>query len=153
MAVQLGNYDPTQQVIVFNGVIIDGYADDTFIKVSRNEDTWMFKPSNSGGGARARNPNRSGKFEFTLHGGSPSNAYLSTIARTDELAGTGVGECSVVDRTSTGSSSGGGAGAFAAQAWVVKPADYERQKEVGNVTWTIEAVDVNIIHTGLQPLT
>jgi hypothetical protein len=147
MAVQLGNYDPTQQAVIFNGVIIDGYADDTFIKVTRNEDTWMFKPSNSGGGARSRNPNRSGRFEFTLHSGSPSNAYLSTIARTDELAGTGVGECQVSDRNTTG------AKCFAAQAWVVKPADYERQKEVGNITWIIEGVDVEITHVGLTPLT
>ena len=146
MPVVLGTYDPSQQTIVFNGTIIDGYADDTFIKVSRNEDTFMFKPSNSGGGARSRNPNRSGRFEFTLHGGSPSNAYLSTLARTDELAGTGVGECLVVDRNTAAAS------CFGAQAWIVKPADFERQKEIGNVSWVIESVDVFIQHDGLVPL-
>lgn len=146
-SVPLGTYDPTEQLVVFNSVQIDGYGPDTFIKVSRNEDGWSFQPSNSGGGARSRNPNKSGRFEFTLLASSPANALLSAIAVTDELTAEGVGECFVKDRSSDGAS------CFAQNAWVVKHPDYERMKEVGTVTWIIETDDVNIIHAGLLAVT
>lgn len=145
MSVLLGSYDPTQVNIVFAGVIIDGFAPDTFVKATRNEDTWTFQPSNSGGGGRSRNPNKSGRFEFTLHAASPSNGYLSTIARTDELTATGIGECQVKDRTSLNSK------CFAQQAWVIKPADFERQKELGAITWIIETPEISIDHDGIVP--
>lgn len=140
-----GTYDPTEQVIVFLDNIIDGYAEETFIKASRNADGWSFKPSNSGGGARNRNPNKSGRFEFTLHGGSPSNAILSGIADADERDGTGIGQCFVKDRSSDG------ARCFAQFAWIVKHPDYERMKEIGDITWIIETDDIEIAHAGLIP--
>lgn len=135
-------YDPTQQTIVFNSRQIDGFGKDTFIKVSRDEDTWSYQPSNSGKGARSRNPNKAGKFEFTLAAWSPANALLSAIARQDELRGTGVGECFVKDRTTAA------AYCQAANAWIVKPPDYERQKELGEITWIIQADEVDILHDG-----
>lgn len=139
----LGTYDPTEQFITFAGQLIDGFAPGTFIKVSRNEDGWTFFPSNSGGGARARNPNKSGRFEFTLLRSSPANAILSAIAVADELSGSGVGECLVVDRSTAAAS------CMAQNAWIMKVADYERAKEVGEITWIIETDDVTIIHDGL----
>lgn len=141
----LGTYDPTEQVVVFNGLLIDGYAAGTFIKVSRNEDAVTFQPSNSGGGARSRNPNKSGRFEFTLLAASPANGLLSAIALADELRGEGVGECMVKDRSSFNSL----AICEAQNAWVVKQADFERAKEVGEVTWIIESDELLIAHAGL----
>lgn len=147
MPVLLGNYDPTQQNVSLGGVIIDGFADGTFIKASRNQDTWTYQPSNSGGGARSRNPDKSGTIEFTLHAASPSNSYLSTLCRTDELAGTGVTDCQVNDRTTAQAS------VAAAQAWIKKPADFERQKELGEITWVVECAELVITHDGLIPVT
>ena len=141
----LGSYDPTRQNVVFGDVPIDGFADGTFIKVSRNQDTWTYQPGNSGKGARSRNPDKSGRFEFTLHAGSPSNAYLSSIARTDELLATGIGSCQVKDRTTLS------AKCFAQQAWVIKPPDWERQKTIGEITWIIETDEVDVTHDGLVP--
>jgi hypothetical protein len=132
MPLLLGNYDPALMNVVVGGVIIDGYADGTFIKASRNQDLWSYQPSNSGGGSRSRNPDRSGRIEFTLHAGSPSNAYLGTLCRTDELLGTGVVETQVKDRSTAA------AAVDAAQSWIVKMADFERQKEVGEINWVIE---------------
>lgn len=145
-ALTLGTYDPTEQTIVFNGVLIDGYAPGTFIKASRNEDGWTFHASNSGGGARARNPNKSGRFEFTLLASSPSNGVLSAFAVADELTAQGVGECLVKDRSTLA------AQCFAQNAWIVKHADYERMKEVGEITWIVETDDLGIAHDGLAPL-
>lgn len=143
MSVQLGSYDPTEQVLVVAGNLIDGYAPDTFIKVSRNQDGWTFQPSNSGGGARSRNPDKSGTIEVTLLAASPSNAVLSAIAIADELSAEGIGECFVKDRSSPTAS------CFARNAWIKKHPDYERAKEVGTVTWVLETDDVSIVHDGL----
>lgn len=136
------SYDPTQQTIVFDNVLLDGYGPDTFIKVSRDEDTWSYQPSNSGRGARSRNPNKAGKFEFTLLASSPSNALLSAIARADELTGAGVGNVFVKDRTTAA------AYCKAQNGWIVKPPDYERQKELGAITWVIQTDQVDIFHDG-----
>jgi hypothetical protein len=137
------SYDPTEVTIVFAGQQIDGYGPGTFIKVSRNEDTWSFQPSLSGSGARSRNPNKSGRFEFTLLAASPSNAFLSSMIEADEFNGTGVGECQVKDRGTDD------AKCAAQNAWVVKTADFERGKEVGEITWVIETDEVEIVHDGL----
>ncbi len=144
-AMLLGTYDPTEQDVIFNGQLIDGFAPGTFIKVSRNEDGWSYQPSNSGGGSRSRNPNRSGRFEFTLLAASPSNAVLSSFAEADELSGEGVGEVFVQDRSTLS------AKCRAQNGWVVKIADYERAKEVGEVTWTIESDAITMTHDGLIP--
>lgn len=143
----LGTYDPTEQDVIFNGVLIDGFAPGTFVKVSRNEDGWSFQPSNSGGGARSRNPNRSGRFEFTLLAASPSNAVLSAFADADELTGEGVGEVLVKDRSTSA------AKCQAQNGWIVKYPDYERAKETGEITWIIESDSIVIAHDGLIPNT
>jgi hypothetical protein len=136
------SYDPSKQSVTFNSIKIEGFAKGTFIKVARNQDTWTYQPNNSGGGARSRNPDKSGTFEFTLQSAHPVNAALSAIARRDELAGEGVGEAFVKDRTSAASY------CQAANAWIRKPPDWERQDEVGNQTWIIEAQEVDIFHDG-----
>lgn len=136
------SYDPTKQTAIFNSITLKGFAKGTFIKASRNQDTWTYQPNNSGGGARSRNPDKSGTVEFTIQQSSPTNAALSAIARRDEQTGEGVGEIMVKDRTTALSKVKG------ANAWIRKPADWERQDEVGNQTWIIECDDLDIFHDG-----
>jgi sulfate transport system permease protein len=40
---------------------------------------------------------------------------------------------------------------FAQNGWIVKYPDWERAKEMGEVTWVIECDDINIFHAGLIP--
>ena len=141
------SYDPAKQTVVFNNITIEGYGPGTFIKASRDEETWSYQPSNSPGqGARSRNPNKAGKFEFTLIASAAANAALSAIAVADELRGTGVGNCFVKDRSSDG------AFCKAQNAWIIKPPDYERQKELGEITWVIQAQELDIFHAGVTNL-
>ena len=67
---------------------------------------------------------------------------LSAIARSDELNGDGVGTAYVKDRTTAA------AYCKAQNAWIVKPPDYERQKELGAITWVIQSDSVDIYHDG-----
>jgi hypothetical protein len=143
--ITLGTYDPNEQDVVFKGIPIDGFAPDTFIQVTRNEDSWTFQPSMSGGGARSRNPNKSGRITLTLLAASPANGFLSAFVVADELTGEGVGECMIKDRSSAG------AFCLAQNAWIIRPPDFERAKETGTVTWVIESDDISIFHAGLIP--
>lgn len=136
-------YDPKDVIVVVKAKQIDGFAPGTFIKVSRNEDAFTFQPSNSGGGARSRNPNKSGTVEITLLNSAPSNATLSAQALADELSASGVGEFLVKDRRTDG------AQCQAQNMWIKKVPDWERAKELGETTWTFETDDLNITHAGL----
>lgn len=139
----IATYDPRKVSVSFNGQIIDGFGPDSFIKVSRDEDGWSYQPSNSGGGARSRNPNKAGSIEVTLLNKSAANAILSAFAQADELTGEGVGEFLVKDRSTEG------ALCSARNAWIKKIPDWERAKEVGVTTWVIGTDEVNVLHDGL----
>jgi hypothetical protein len=136
-------YDPKDVIFIFKTRQIDGFAAGTFIKASRNNDLFTFTPSNSGGGARNRNPDRSGKVEVTLLTSSAANKILSDIVIADELSATGVGEILILDRRTLLSK------VQCENAWIMKPADWERQKEVGEVTWILESDELIIAHDGL----
>jgi hypothetical protein len=144
--IPLGTYDPLEQDLIFNGVQISGWAEGSMIKAMRNEPLWTFKASNSGGGARCRNPNKSGRVEVTLHQGSPSNGVLSTFVQADELTAEGVGELLIKDRST------GTAKCSAQNAWIVQHPDYERAKETGELTWVFETDELLIAHDGLSPI-
>lgn len=136
-------YSPQTVNTSFLGAPIDGYGPDTFIKVAFDEDQWTYQPSNSGGGARSRNPNRAGTIEITLLASSPSNGYLSAIAIRDRQLGTGVGSFLVKDRATAAAS------CDAQNAWVQKMPDWERAKEIGQVTWILRSDRINIFHDGV----
>lgn len=140
------SYDPTEVNVTFNAVAIDGFGPDTFIEVARDEDGWSYQPSNSGPGARSRNPNKAGTITITLLASSPANALLQAIADADELSGEGVGEFFVKDRsTNTGLCQ-------AANAWIQKMPDWSRAKEVGTTVWVLRSDEIYIKHDGLLDL-
>ena len=136
-------YDPKNVTVTFNSTLVDGFGPDTIIKATRNQDGWTYQPSNSGRGARSRNPDKSGRIEITLGNHSAANALLWAIAEADELTGEGVGEVLIKDRsTST-------AQVQAENAWIMKLPDWERAKEAGVTTWILETDELNITHDGL----
>jgi hypothetical protein len=136
------SYDPTEVSTTFNGQTVDGYGPDTFIECVRDEDAWSYQPSNSGSGARSRNPNRSGTITITLIASAPANALLQAIYDVDELSGQGVGEFLVKDRTTLT------ALCEARSAWIQKPPDWTRAKELGTVTWVLRTDELIIKHDG-----
>lgn len=136
-------YDPKNVNTSFNNVNIDGYGPDTFIKVARDEDGWSYQPSNSGRGARSRNPNKAGTIEITLSATSPANGLLTAISVQDDSLGTGVGAFLVKDRSTAA------ALCSARNAWIQKRPDWERAKESGVVTWLLRSDDIHIAHDGI----
>lgn len=128
---QTFTYDPTQIFITFKGRLLGGFADGTFAKISRKEDTWTPYIGTGGEPARARNRNKSGTLVFTVMQTSPTNDFLSSEAAIDEATGLGPGALMLKDSLGTTLWAGDG-------AYLLKPAEVEYGKEVMAREWTFE---------------
>jgi hypothetical protein len=128
MSEGLKTYDPTLVTISFGAVPLVGFADGTFISASRTEDSFTHKVGADGSGARSKTANKSGLVTVTLLQTSSSNDYLSALNVADELSNAGVLPLLIKD-------AGGTSLLFAAEAYIVKPPDYENAKEILDRAW------------------
>lgn len=140
-----GTYDPAKVSLSFGKLSVIGFSDGTMVKAYRNEDTFSIKIGGDGHGTRVKNANRSGRIEFTLKNSSPSNDQLQAIAILDELSGGGINPAFVKDGSGTALAQG-------QNAWIVKIADLERAKELGDVTWIVETDLLSIQQGGTLPI-
>lgn len=136
-------YSPDQVCVVFGAERLSGFADGTFVKVERNEDTFQTKVGADGEVTRTRNLNRTGIITVTLLQTSASNAALAALAAADELSPNGVSVLPVLVKDLNGNSLH-----HAAEAWVKKPAAGEYGKEVTTREWVIEAAVLQTFEGG-----
>lgn len=137
-------YDPSKVVVTVWGIRAQEFVAGTFVKLSRDEASFMKHPSADGFTARTRNLNKAGKLEVTLQASSPTNARWSAQAMTDELTGANTGSMQITDISS------GNTAANAENAWCEKIPDLERAKELGQVVWTFDlASPVNVQFDGV----
>jgi len=134
-------YDPAEVTITFAGIIVEGYADGTFITAARNNPSFSLKVGASGEGARAKSNDRSGTVTLTLLQSSASNDLLSAQAALDEASGDGIGSLLIKDLSGTTLCS-------AETAWIQKPADVEYAKEISDRQWVLETDILNIFAGG-----
>lgn len=133
------DYRPGEISVIFDGQILTGFAEGTFINVERDEDAYTYAPSTNGGGTRTKNSNRAGKITLTLQKSSPSNQVLSDAARRDEESNDGVRPVLVRDNS--------GSDLYKAEsAYVVKIASAEEAKELPNREWILqcEVLEINL---------
>lgn len=131
-------YSPDRVILTFAGMIINGFAPDTFIEVERDEDGFMKSVGSLGDVARSRNLNRTGKVTVTLMAVAPINTLLSDFALADELDDVGVyGDLQLKDL-------GGDMVCHADTAWVLKFPKIERGKESGTVQWVFDCGEIEV---------
>lgn len=128
-------YDPRQVIITIGGVPMSGFADGTFVKVSRVSDSFSKVSGADGIVSRSKTNDFSGSIELTVAQTSPSNDILSAFMISDELTNTGV--VPVICKDVSGRTS-----LFSAFAWIRKPADTEFGKDITNRTWTLDCADL-----------
>lgn len=131
-------YDPKDYSLIVGGHIVEGFADGTFMTVSRNNDTFALTMGADGEGARAKSNDTSGTFVFTLLQTSRSNAVLSSFHNADELNNGGQVPVLVKDNN-------GDTVLEASTAWVRKPADVELAKEITSREWTLESDKLTMV--------
>ena len=140
------NYDPKQYALVFNGLLIQGFASGTFISISKDTAPFSDIVGAYGEVTRVRSHDRRATVTITLTQASRSNEDLSVALNADQRAvnGAGVGAFSLVDTL-------GRTIVSASQAWVQKAPDLSLSTELENREWEIRLADVEYFVAGIDP--
>ena len=139
-------YDPKAVALIVGGVPIGGFADGTFLKVSRSSDSFTKITGVDGVVSRSHIHDRSGECTITLAQTSPSNDILSALYKVDEESNAGVVPILIKDNNPTLGSVG--STFVAAKAWIRKLPDAEYAKEVSNRDWVFDVDDFEIFEGG-----
>ncbi len=124
------NYSPDDIIINAFDLRVQGYAKGTFVKVSRNSESFKLDVGSQGSATRVHMLDRSGKVVITLQAESETNDAFSRIARQDELTKRRTGVFQMI-------SLNGATLHHEASCFLEKPADDERGDDAGTTEWTI----------------
>lgn len=128
---QTFQYDPSQVAFNVGGVDTNGFAEGTFIKVTRNKDAFTTVVGSDGEATRVKTIDISGLLEVTLQQSSPSNDYFSSLATRDEQSSTGNVPIFMTDKNGTTI-------ARCKTGWVKKKPDSEFSNVSSNRVWVFE---------------
>lgn len=134
-------YSPDRVIVTFAGIIINGFANDTFVEVERDEDGFMKYTGSLADVARTKNLNHGGKVTVTLMSVASVNDLLCNMAFEDEVAGVSYGELLIKDTS-------GNMFCHAEIAWIQKWPKVDRAKESGTVQWVFDCADIDVFAGG-----
>ena len=129
-------YDPSEVVVSIAGptigiMVFAGYADGTFVKITRSGDAFDKKRGADGTVDRINKNAVDFEAELSLKRTSPMNAVLSGLLALDQLKNAGIFALTIKDNS--------GASLFEApQAWIKKDPDVEYADSLGNYTWKFD---------------
>ena len=124
-------YDPKKNLIIFGGVEIKGFAEDSAIEAEPLGDGITSVVGCDGETTRSLDPNQNWKVTITLAASSKSNDFLSATHIADRNTGKGILPLLFKDLS-------GRTTFFASQAWITKMPNITRQKAAGEAEWVIE---------------
>lgn len=127
-------YDPAQVIVTVGARSLSGFADGTFIRVSRDMDSFTKYVGSDSVVARTKTNNFSGSITITLMQTSPDNDYLTQLLQASEILNiqaAGIFNIKVTDKTGTSVFS-------AANAWIRKPPEVEYSREFSTREWVID---------------
>ncbi|MGJ0848188.1 phage structural protein [Tissierella praeacuta] len=115
-------YNPRLVTVMYGGMVITGFAENSMVKCERNEDNNIPHVGVLGEVSRAENADNTGKITISLAGTSP---FISILAR--KAAANEIEPISVVDMNRGGVNIGG------SEAWIVKAPPINLGKEIEEV--------------------
>lgn len=134
-------YDPANVLVLIGGIPMSGFADGTFVMVTRDEDAFTKVSGADGETSRAKSNNRSGELTLTLMQTSMSNDILSGFALLDEVSNAGIVPILVKEiGTLTILMSGEG--------WIRKFPDASYSKDIENREWVFDLASLNMFEGG-----
>jgi hypothetical protein len=125
-------YDPSEVKIVVGTFVLSGYADGTFVKITRSGDAFEKKKGADGTVDRINKNAYDFEVEITIKQTSPYNAILSGLLAADQLSNNGVFPLTITDLS--GATTGPSA-FFAPQAWIMKDPEVDYGDALKNHTW------------------
>lgn len=129
----LKNYNSKDVSMIFAGIPITGLAEDTFLSVDRNEDSYALTVGADGEGARSKSNNKSGRVTFTVMQTADCNDLLSALVAADEASSNGVGIGPLLIKDLSGRSLH-----TAEKAWIIKPATAGYARGIETREWVVE---------------
>jgi hypothetical protein len=126
----LNSYSPKQVNVSWQGIAIVGFAEDSMIRISRNEDVLMETVGARGELSLTHNANKTGEIEIELMQTSTSNLALSALLAATELGGDiPVGQLIIQDPSGSNFT-------VANNAYLKKAPEVELGKEQNSRVWT-----------------
>lgn len=135
-------WDAGQLSIAFGPDLLSGLGEDSVVKVTRDEQSFIKHTGADGETTRSRNRNKGGTVTVTLMRGSASNDILSAALAEDEQFGTGVRPLTIKNLLGTTLH-------FAASAWIQKAPDDDMMKESNEIEWVFDCADLEYFAGGL----
>ncbi len=123
-------FDPKDVNVIVDGMFLTGFAEGTFVNCEKEEDGWEPYVGAQGDVVRAKNAHPIGTITATLEHTSPSNGFLSGLARSDRTFA-----AFMVDQGNRRVTIGG------SKCWIQKDADEERGDNPSEVEWVIVVAD------------
>lgn len=127
-------YDPKKVIAVVGGIVVEGFAEGTFLEVTTTEDMHTYTGGSDGSGTFNVNPNKSGTIKFTLQHNAKSVNLISMIG----LAGVPI-PIVIMDNNV------GGQKVIGNECVLQKQIDVSRGKEVGTVDVTFLGEEVIVV--------
>ena len=137
----LYQYDPSTVSISWNNILLNAYADGTFIEIEFMEANWTMQVGSLGDVTRTKNLNKTAKIKVHLKAAAPVNDALLAAALSDYTSGTGFGPFAMDESISHTRAHG-------AYAWVEKIPKIDRAKESGNVEWEFCVSNLELLPGG-----
>lgn len=134
-------YDPKKNIVVFGGIEISGFAEDSIIEIEPLGDGMKTVVGCDGESARSIDPNQNYKATIKLMATSASNDLLSAQYVADRESGSGMLPLIFKDLS-------GRTTFFAEQAWVTKLPKIAREKEVKSNEWVLETGPADVVIGG-----
>lgn len=130
-------YDPKMVTISFLGQTLSGFADGTFITITRSGNLFNKKKGAAGDVERINTNALDFSVELTLQQTAASNQVLSGLANADSVGNVGVGPLQVKDLN-------GDTLFLAPQAWIAKDPDVTYGDDTNGRTWLFETGDAGL---------
>lgn len=134
-------WDPGKCTVSFAGIVLNGFASGTFIKIAYNSDAFTVQAGAQGDTVRVRSRDATGTMEVTLQSSSPCNDLLTAKAKVDRASGTGYGPILATDLNGTSI-------ARASRAWIKKIPDMEWATDPSDRVWVLEIADLELEQGG-----
>lgn len=124
-------FDPSKVRVIFGALVLTGFADGTFVKVTRSGDAYAKKKGADGTVDRINLSSYDFEVDFTLKGTSPMNALLSGQLAIDQATNKAVAHLTIQDLS-------GNSIFEAPQAWIKKDPDQEYADSLTSRTWKFD---------------
>lgn len=140
MAHSFEQYDPESYSVIFNGIPIEGFAEDDCIDIEFDSDGYQDAIGSDGHVLRYRSCDQRATITFTLMASSTTNKLLSAMYNADIKAPNGIGVGPILVRDTQGVTVFMGT-----KAWIQKLPKNTLGQKLGNREWKIRVAKLEAV--------